>query len=174
MNNNIIIKIQFETKYEHHLKIIAKNILNRDESFVKHNYCIVCPKFPINNAKLTNLSTKLSKKIIKLTNVIADLNKFDQTTNEFTTDNEDSIIIPIMFIENSLNKIDQTINEFPINDDDLTNLSTKFTEFSDTNVPNVIDLKRVYQTTNKCTMNKMILPTFLPSLQKIMIRTYQM
>ena len=97
LRDNIIIKIQFITQCVHHIKIIVKNILNHVEPFVKHNDCIFCPKLPINNADLTNLSTKLSKKSIKLTNVITDLNKVDQTTNEFATDNADSINLPIKF-----------------------------------------------------------------------------
>ena len=36
----------------------------------------------------------------------------------------------------------------------MTNLSTNFTEFSDTNLPNVTDLKKVDQTTNKFIINK--------------------
>ena len=97
LRDNIIIKIQFITQCVHHIKIIVKNILNHVEPFVKHNDCIVCPKLPINNADLTNLSTELSKKSIKLTNVITALNKVDQTTNEFATDNADSINLPIKF-----------------------------------------------------------------------------
>ena len=103
LNDNLIIKIKFKTKCVHHIKIIVNNMLNHIELFAKRNDCIVCPKLRINNVELNNLSTKLSKKSIEPTNVIAHLNKFDQTKNEFTTDNDDSTNLHIKFSEKSLN-----------------------------------------------------------------------
>ena len=44
--------------------------------------------------------------------------------------------------------INQTINDFSINNADSSNLTTKNTENSDMNLPNVIDLNKVDQITN--------------------------
>ena len=100
--------------------------MNRIEPFVKRNHCISCPELPTNNAELINLPTKLSEKRTKYINKIADLNKVDQTTNEFIIDNTDSINLPTKFIENNLNKVDQTTNQFTIDNTDSTNIPTKF------------------------------------------------
>ena len=42
-----------------------------------------------------------------------------------------------------LNKVDQTTNLFFINKADSANLVTNFTEYNDTNLPNVTDLKKI-------------------------------
>ena len=53
-----------------------------------------------------------------------------------------------------LNKVDQTTNEFIIKKPVLTNLPTKFTEINDTNLLNVTILKKVDQSTNDFSINK--------------------
>ena len=49
--------------------------------------------------------------------------------------------------------VNQTTNELSINNDDSINLPTKFTENSDMNLPNMTDLKKIYQTTNVFIIN---------------------
>ena len=88
MKDNLIIKIQFETKSVHQIEIIVKKILNHVESFVKHDDCISCPKLPTNKFTEYN-DTNLPN--------VTDLKNVDQTTNEFSINKAGSTNIPSNF-----------------------------------------------------------------------------